>query len=430
MGPAADSMPDLTGCVIDDRFQLLTMLGSGSFGVVYHAIDLDPLADQDRLDVAVKIISKASRTLSELEMVRREVALQAEVSHHQNVVQIYDAFEDNDYFYIVLDLCKGGDLYEQVCIKEVYAGKDELLRGAFLSLITAVQACHKARIFHRDLKPENIMTNEDGSEVYVADFGLATDKNVSNEHRVGTEGYMSPECLGSLGGLKPYCTRFGDIWALGVILVNMITGRQPWRMAEPVDECFAWFLTDPHMLMKSLPISDGVNAILHRIFVLNPLRRITLTELRRAILEVDTFFPEKDELAEYSAEEETAAASMQCGGQSSDEAVVGSIPHFEEGVNEDGMRSNLHSVKKARLNEDDDEEFIFLVAKFPVREDDESSISSASSRDTHASAKSSSVTPKRPPMDCKGACMAGRTFGEAVYQRAKRKRTLPLCESV
>ena len=192
MGPAAQSMPDLTGCVVDHRYQLLTMLGAGAFGVVYRAIDVDPDVEPDCMDVAVKIISKASRTLAEHEMVRREVAFQIEVSHHRNVVQIYDAFEDDDYFYIILDLCKGGSLYEQVCVNETYLGKDELLRGAFLSLIDAVQACHKAHVYHRDLKPENIMTNEDGSEVYLADFGLATDKNVVTDLRVGTEGYMSP----------------------------------------------------------------------------------------------------------------------------------------------------------------------------------------------------------------------------------------------
>ncbi|RPD81749.1 kinase-like protein [Lentinus tigrinus ALCF2SS1-7] len=416
MGPAAESMPDLTGCVVDERYQLLTMLGAGAFGVVYHAIDVDPLSDPDRMDVAVKVISKSARSPRELEMVRQEVALQREVSNHQNVVQIYDAFEDDEYFFIILDLCRGGNLYEQACINEVYMGKDELLRGAFLSLISAVQACHQSRVYHRDLKPENIMTNEDGSEVYLADFGLATDKNVVNDRRVGTEGYMSPECLGSLGSSMPYCTRPSDVWALGVILINMITRRQPWGRAEPEDECFARFLTEPGMLKMTLPISDSAHTILQRIFVLNPIRRITLTDLRRAILEVDTFFADHDELKE----------DERCGGQQSDKAAVGSIDHLEKDISdcepEDGLWNYPRAVKKARLSEEWDDEVVYLIARFPIREaddddDDDSSGSSTrtSSRDAYAKSESFPVVRDVPGVveeDC----------DVVVYQRPKRKR--------
>ena len=192
MPGASDTLRDFQDCVIDDRYYLGQVLGTGSYGVVYQAVDLHDRTDLQAFHRAIKIVSKVDRKPSELEAVRREVALHSMVSGHPNIVPIYDAVEDEEHFYIVLGLCEGGDLYDQICEKEVYANDDNRLRKAFLSLVEAVQACHRARIFHRDLKPENILTNEDATQVYLADFGLATEKTIVNEHGCGTEYYMSP----------------------------------------------------------------------------------------------------------------------------------------------------------------------------------------------------------------------------------------------
>ncbi|KAI0768524.1 kinase-like domain-containing protein [Trametes elegans] len=296
MNTAASTMPDFTGCVIDERYQLLRLLGAGTYGVVYQAVDTHPSADPASLYRAIKIISKKGRKKSALATVRREIALQSIVAEHPNVVSLIDAFEDDDYFYMILDFYRGGDLFEHICEKGTYAYNDALLRQAFLSLVDALQACHDAKVFHRDLKPENILTSEDGSEVYLADFGLATNQTIINEFGCGTSIYMSPECIGREFGYKPYCARFSDIWALGVILINMITGRHPWQKATMGDRCFAQFARDPDALLDMLPVSDGAHRILKRILALNPLARISLRDLRTAVLELDTFFPLEDEL--------------------------------------------------------------------------------------------------------------------------------------
>ncbi|KAH9853155.1 kinase-like domain-containing protein [Lenzites betulinus] len=310
MSPASSTMPDFTGCTVDERYQIIRLLGAGTYGVVYQAVDNHPSAGTKSLYRAIKIISKVNRRESELDAVRREIALQSIVAGHRNIVGLRDAFEDDDYFYIILDYCQGGDLFEHICEKRTYAYNDNVLRKAFLSLVDAVEACHDAKVFHRDLKPENVLTNEDGSEVFLADFGLATNQTIVNEFGVGTKIYMSPECVGREFGYKPFCARFSDVWALGVILINMISGRHPWQKATMEDECFARFVQDPDFLLDVLPISDGAHDILQRLLALNPLQRITLPELRRAILALDTFFLSEAELAAAGEFAQIAAAQL------------------------------------------------------------------------------------------------------------------------
>lgn len=211
--PTTSSLPCFRGLLVDGRYRLSQLIGIGSFGVVYRAVDVHSRSDPTNYHRAVKIISKSGRRLPELEVIRREVALHSAVSGHPNIVRMYKALEDAEYFYIVLDLCKGGDLFEAICEKAVFANQDGRLRKTFLSLVDAVQACHKAHVFHRDIKPENILTNADGTAVYLADFGLATDKTIVDEHGCGTEYYMSPGKR-SLPTVRPECERMGTDWSL------------------------------------------------------------------------------------------------------------------------------------------------------------------------------------------------------------------------
>lgn len=202
---AASTMPNYTGCTVDGRYELVRILGSGTYGVVYHAVDIRPSSSGDHASRAVKMIRKAGRKPSELAAARREIALHRLVSDHPNIVTVHDAYEDDDYFYIVMDLCRGGDLFEPIC-KRIYVDNDALLRKAFISLIDAVEACHSSRVYHRDLKPENILVSEDRTEIYLADFGMATNRSTVAEFYCGTAAYMSPGTFSVLPCIrKPRC---------------------------------------------------------------------------------------------------------------------------------------------------------------------------------------------------------------------------------
>ena len=189
---ASDRLPNFTGCIFDGRYELTKMLGSGTYGVVYKAVDLRADAESDSRFRAIKIIKKAGRTPAEIDNVRREVTLHGFVSDHPSVVTLHDCIEDDKYFYIILEYIAGGDLFDQISSKELYINNDELLRGAFLSLLDAVEACHTLQIAHRDIKPENILTTADGSKVFLADFGLAITKRMAEDHGAGTSIYMAP----------------------------------------------------------------------------------------------------------------------------------------------------------------------------------------------------------------------------------------------
>ena len=184
----ANSFPVFTGEKVHGRYELVELLGTGTFGVVYKAID----HRSDRRIVAVKIMRKAGRSEAELAVIEREVILHDAVSAIQGVVDLIDAFDDAKWCYMILEFCPGGDLFGQIVDKECYYGKDQLLRQAYISLIDAVQACHDAEIAHRDLKPENILTSKDGSELYLADFGLAANAKMVGDFGSGTHIYMSP----------------------------------------------------------------------------------------------------------------------------------------------------------------------------------------------------------------------------------------------
>ncbi|RDB22815.1 Negative regulator of sexual conjugation and meiosis [Hypsizygus marmoreus] len=292
-----DSMPDLSGQFIDDgRLKLLESLGSGAYGKVYRALDVtSPRSKQTFF--AVKCLFRPERGSYQEDFQNREFTLHKLVCDHPNIVTLHRVIYDRKFVFVVLDLCTGGDLFAAITESQIFHNNVQLVKDAFVQLIDAVDYCHGKNVFHRDIKPENVLCSEGGTDVRLADFGLSIDSHVSKDFGCGSSYYMSPECIGKELTVGRYSTRHSDIWSLGVILTNMISGRNPWRYATTKDECFAAYLHDKDFLRQVLPISHDANTILKRIFNINPLCRITLAELRKEILDADTFFMTEDEIS-------------------------------------------------------------------------------------------------------------------------------------
>jgi serine/threonine protein kinase len=298
-------LPDFVMSTIDDgRFLFLRRIGCGSYGAVYKALDLNSPTD-NRAFVAIKCIRKPKASASQAKYLSREIELHRTMSYHPNVVTLHDVIEDEEFVFLVMEFCTGGDMFTAVTETKVYFDNDELIKSTFLDLIDTVHACHEKNVFHRDLKPENILCSEDGTGILLADFGLATTDGMSREFTAGSTSYMSPgaffsffglcllahlasiECVG--GVALGYSPKHADIWALGVILMTMVTTRYPWMQASQDDKFFYKFLRHPQNLGPDMYISEAASSIFQRIFKMNPLARISLPELREEILKMGTF---------------------------------------------------------------------------------------------------------------------------------------------
>jgi serine/threonine protein kinase len=152
-----------------------------------------------------------------------------------------------------------------------------------------VEHCHRLGIYHRDLKPENILVSNAGNQVLLADFGLATMTPVSEDHGCGSTFYMSPECLDQSPRNASYRCAPNDVWSLGVILVNLTCGRNPWKQASVEDSTYKAFTRNRDFLKTILPLSDELNDILGMIFTSDPNERIDVTQLKQRIFQCSSF---------------------------------------------------------------------------------------------------------------------------------------------
>ncbi|KAI0135233.1 Ran1-like protein kinase [Daldinia grandis] len=280
---------DRLGKFLGESLQLIGIIGTGAYGVVYLAVDV-----KTGVRYAVKTLSKFNADGSPLD--RRQIAFQHRelrlhymASAHPNVVSMHKIVDDPDCIYVVLEYCPEGDLFLNITERGQYVGKDGLVKSVFLQILDAVEHCHTLGIYHRDLKPENILVSNRGDTVKLADFGLATSSDRSEDYGCGSTFYMSPECLDPSSRRPFYYCAPNDVWSLGVILVNLTCGRNPWKQASFEDSTYRAYTRSQDFLRTILPLSDDLNNILGRIFTRNPDHRITLPELRNSILACSSF---------------------------------------------------------------------------------------------------------------------------------------------
>ena len=180
------------GRFLAGSLQLTGILGTGAYGVVYSAVDV-----KTNIQYAVKTLSKFNPDGTPLDRRQlafqtREIRLHYMASAHPNVVSMLKIIDDPDCIYVILEYCPEGDLFYNITECGQYVGKDDLAKKVFLQVLDAVEHCHNMGIYHRDLKPENILVTDQGETVKLADFGLATSSDRSEDYGCGSTFYMSP----------------------------------------------------------------------------------------------------------------------------------------------------------------------------------------------------------------------------------------------
>ncbi|XP_075638392.1 CDPK-related kinase 1-like isoform X2 [Castanea sativa] len=211
------------------HYELGEEVGRGHFGFTCSAkAKKGSLKGQD---VAVKVIPKSKMTTAiAIEDVRREVKILRALSGHKNLVQFYDAYEDDENVYIVMELCNGGELLDRILSR---GGKysEEDARVVMVQILSVVAYCHLQGVVHRDLKPENFLftSKDENSPLKAIDFGLSD--YVKPDERlndiVGSAYYVAPEVLH-----RSYQTE-ADMWSIGVIAYILLCGSRPfWARTE------------------------------------------------------------------------------------------------------------------------------------------------------------------------------------------------------
>ncbi len=217
---------DTTRLPLVPGYELLVRLGRGGMGVVYKARHrkLDRLVALEMIRAEIAGVEQHRRFQVEAEAIAR--------LQHPNIVQIHEVAEYDGMPCLALELVEGGTLADRLDHKPIPPREAAAL---LRTLAHAMQAAHAAGVVHRDLKPANVLLTADGT-LKVTDFGLAKKLDASagptlSGQVMGTPDYMAPEQTGGTKEVGPPA----DIWALGAILYECLTGRIPFAGASPLD---------------------------------------------------------------------------------------------------------------------------------------------------------------------------------------------------
>ncbi len=282
---------NLIGRTIANRYEILEKTGVGGMATVYTAKDLVL-----NRHVAVKVLKEEFTTDEEFVKRFNTEALAAASLSHANIVSIYDVGNEDNIYYIVMELVRGKTLKQIITENGPISWK--WATNIAIQIASALEVAHKNNIVHRDIKPHNIIITEDGV-AKVTDFGIA--KAVSNSTitafgtTIGSVHYFSPEQ--AKGG---YTDAKSDIYSLGVVMYEMLTGQVPFDADTSVSVALM------HMQEKPVPpieinknIPTALNDIILKAMQKEPMARYQtaaemISDLRRALKEPNGEFVEEE----------------------------------------------------------------------------------------------------------------------------------------
>lgn len=277
----------MIGKVLNSRYKVTELIGEGGMALVYKAKDL--LLDRW---VALKVLRP--QLVSDKDFVNRfhrEARAVASLSH-PNIVNIYDIGQDKEIHYLVMENVQGESLNET--IKRFGVMPPTVALEIAIQICEALVVAHKNNIVHCDIKPHNILITKEG-RVKVTDFGIARAVNsatlVQTETVIGTAHYFSPEqARGETINAR------SDLYSLGVVLYEMLTGQVPFRGDSPISVALKHINEDPlppSQLNEKLP--KRIDKLVMRSMVKDPNRRFTdASEMLRALQGMEKTFDKQD----------------------------------------------------------------------------------------------------------------------------------------
>lgn len=232
------------------------------------------ISNIDKKKVAVKIVTRAGLKADDEAALRQEVKI-LERLQHANIVGQIDFFEEEKFFYIILEYLDGGELFDRIVKKTFYNEKEA--RDLVLVVLNAIKYIHSINVIHRDLKPENLLltSKDDDANLKLADFGFAVEVNgFSVSSQCGTPGYIAPEILNNHLYGKPV-----DMWSFGVILYILLGGYPPFHH-DNQRELFKKITKGDYQFHPDYwgTVSDEAKDLIRGLLTVDPHKRLTVEQ--------------------------------------------------------------------------------------------------------------------------------------------------------
>jgi calcium/calmodulin-dependent protein kinase I len=215
---------------ISSRYTLGKKLGDGAYATVYEATLIE-----DNSKWAIKVIDKSKTTPDDMVEVKWE-AEALKVVEHENITYLRESIESANYYYLVMEVMSGGELFDRIVEKEHYSEK--MARDAIRTICTALLNCHDKGVVHLDMKPENVLYQgpSDMDPLKICDFGISKKcgdgENIApDENLHGTPGYISPEMI-----KKESYGRGCDVWAVGCLAYILLAGYPPFDAGDDTED--------------------------------------------------------------------------------------------------------------------------------------------------------------------------------------------------
>ena len=256
-----------------DKYEVRQKIGKGKFGLVKSGIN-----KETHKQVAIKIMAKKNMDKSDLELAKVEIDI-LKIGQHPNIIKLYDIYENENYIYIIMEYCSGGDLLSYFEYHE-YELPESKVCEIIHKLSMAIYYLHSYGIVHRDLKPENILMTDisDTADIRLLDFGLS--KIIGNEEKCtepyGTLSFVAPEVLQG----KPY-DKSVDLWSIGIITFLLLCGYLPFDDKHSEREIARQTIQDPVPYEKKIwdKYSPEAKAFVDGLLQKKPEKRYTIKEV-------------------------------------------------------------------------------------------------------------------------------------------------------